>query len=302
MKTWTALRSFLAKPLLRRRLQLRYFNHYHQNFMALAVWLIWASASLFLVGLFADRGLFAALLLLGAIVLFGNVRADRRTVAKLRRDFHWEGKWQHDFTARLSPKLRARKPLPLWVSYMARPEVLELVWRLIVEERPEHALELGSGMSTLVMAYALESVGSGDLTALEDNAAFASNTRGLLHEHGLSEFVQVLDAPLQSLRLDGERHTFYALQGLPAGKTYDFVFIDGPGAFLDPKIRYPAMPLLRELLTADAVIVLDDMDRALERRIVQRWLAQFSELREDESLSGATFTTLRMRSGRGASG
>ena len=110
-------------------------------------------------------------------------------------------------------KIRARRALPVWVSYMARPELLELAWQTIVDERPQHVLELGSGMSTLVMAYALETAGGGDLIALEDHASIASNTRERLAEHELAEYAQVLHAPLQPLKLEDESHRFYSLKG-----------------------------------------------------------------------------------------
>ena len=153
MILWSRVRSFLAKPLLRRRLKLYYLNHLQHTFIALIVWLAWAICALLLYGLFSVGGMFAALLLLGAIVLLGYVCATGRLLNDLQRKFRWEGMWQHEFTARIAPKLGARNTLPLWVSYMARPEILESAWDLIIEERPKHVLELGSGLSTLVMAY-----------------------------------------------------------------------------------------------------------------------------------------------------
>ncbi len=149
------------KPLLRRRIQVRLINYFRAYRVALLTWLVWTALSLALVARFADIGVLVSLLLLGAITLLGITRASHGLRDNMRKEFHWEAKWQHDFTTRLYPKLRPRRPLPLWVRYMARPEVLELLWQLIVERRPARVLELGSGMSTLVMSYALETAGGG---------------------------------------------------------------------------------------------------------------------------------------------
>ena len=286
---------FATRPLLRRRLKLRLQNNYDRFIRALVVWLLWAAISLILVGLFSELGIYASLLLLGAVVLFYEASAYRGLRQNLRREMHWEARWQHDFTSRMAPKLRGRRALPVWVSYMARPDLLELAWQTIVDERPKHVLELGSGMSTLVMAYALENAGGGDLIALEDHPGIASNTRERLAEHELAEYVRVLHAPLQSLKLEGEAHHFYSLKELPDDRRFDMVFVDGPGAFLDPKIRYPAMPLLRKRLAENVVILIDDMDRAAEQRIVQRWLADYPELQKDEVLSTAGHFVLRLK-------
>ena len=285
------------KPFLLRRIR----NRLTRNIWvyALRAWLLWALAALLLFSLVPEHGLLLAMLLLGAVILYINAKTSERLRRDLTRQRHWEAQRQHDFNWRLRAKMQPRQDLPLWISYMAQPEVLDAAWRLITEERPQRALELGSGISTLVMAYALESNGGGKLVALEDHPNHVAKSSRLLEEHGLSEIARVIHAPFTPLKLDvtPDKQTshWYSLDGLPTDAPFDFVFVDGPGAFLDPNIRYPAMPLLRQYLADGAVILLDDMDRPPEQRIVQRWLDEFPELEIDYAHSGSLHTTLRVK-------
>ena len=118
---------------------------------------------------------------------------------------------------------------------MARTPQLELAWQLIADKAPKYVLELGSGMSTLVMAYALESAEGGHLTALEDIPTVARNTRELLSEHGLSQYARVIDAPLTSLELEGKRHTYYDMRDLPRTGSLILYSLTFPRAFWVPR-------------------------------------------------------------------
>ena len=51
----------------------------------------------------------------------------------------------------------------------------------------------------------------------------------------------------------------------------DLLIVDGPPGLLSPDARYPALPLLREHLAQDVVILLDDGDRDDERAAAFRW-------------------------------
>ena len=46
------------------------------------------------------------------------------------------------------------------------------------------------------------------------------------------------------------------------------LIVDGPAETTEPLIRYPAVPVLYDRLSDDAVILLDDADRTEEERIV----------------------------------
>ena len=266
--------------------------------VALALWLAWGGLSLVLYR--QEPGPLLALLLLGGLILLGGAYALLWLRRDLRRERAGEAAHQQDF-AWLSTQIHPRHPLPLPTGGMAKPALLIATWQLILEERPRRILELGSGLSTLVMAYALERVGQGELVSLENEAQYAAHTRRWLAEHQLlgQNRVTVLDAPLRLQELQGEEHPWYDLEALDAtslSPPFDLLFVDGPAGFLAPMIRYPALPLLREHLATDALILFDDSQRRNERRIIARWLTQFPELQKDEGFAQKGFSLFRLAS------
>ncbi len=257
---------------------------------AIVLWLAWALISLTLYRV--EHGLLLALLLLGLLVLLGGAYGLLWIRRELRRERQREAKQQQEL-AWLSAEIRPRRPLPLFVGGMARPDLLHTIWQLIHKERPLRILELGSGLSTLVMAYALEAIGHGELFALEDNAHHAANTRRLVEEHNLSERANVLDAPLRHWELKGRSHQWYALTNLSFEFPFNLLLVDGPAGYLAPMIRYSALPLLHLHLAENALILLDDTNRPDERLIAQRWLAEIPGLQRDERFADSEFIIFR---------
>ena len=131
------------------------------------------------------------MLLFGAIVLVSIVYVAQWLRKGVRRDRYWEANVKQENEFMLNAFMSPRRPLPPWEAYMASAELLECIWQLIHKERPTRVLELGSGMSTLVIAYALESTGQGTLCSLEDHAGYAARTR---------RYVKSAGAQLASLR------------------------------------------------------------------------------------------------------
>lgn len=257
---------------------------------ALALWSAWALFSLALYR--SENGLLIALLLLGFLVLLSGAYGLLWLRRDLRRERQREAQRMQKL-AWLTATIRPRQPLPTWVGGMARPDLLHATWNLIRDERPRRVLELGSGLSTLVMAYALEASGQGELFALEDIAPYAESTRRLLADHGLTGRAQVLDAPLRHWEWNGRHLPWYTLTDLPAEGPFDFLLVDGPAGSLAPLIRYPALPLLQEHLAENARILVDDTNRQDIRHIVARWLAEIPGLLRDERTTDSGFAVFR---------
>ena len=166
--------------------------------------------------------------------------------------------------------IRPRRQFPRLGSWPASPEMLAFLYGEIRSRRPGLVVECGSGVSTLVMAYALEHNGSGSLVALEHDAEYAATTRRLIAEHGLT--ADVRHAPLRPTDVGGSRYEWYDPEALPEG-SIALLFVDGPPGNVGPRARFPAFPLLADRLARDGVIVVDDYDREDERTIVETWLA-----------------------------
>ncbi len=174
----------------------------------------------------------------------------------------------------LTKCLPLRQPLPPMRGWAVSPDLALLLHELVHTHAPALVVELGVGVSTLVLGYALESAGSGRLIAFEHDAAHAQRTAALVRRHGLDRHVEVVHAGLQETRLGGEAWQWYGpeVEERLVGQRARLVFIDGPPGSLQPLARYPARRRLAPFLADDAIVVLDDVARPDEWAITERWL------------------------------
>ena len=154
-----------------------------------------------------------------------------------------------------------------------------LVWVVdqIASGHVSTILECGSGSSTVWFALALEQRGTaGRIMSLESSAEYADQTRARLAELGLGHRAQVLTAPLIDLDLPGRAtQPWFDLSVLPDDITgVDLLFVDGPVGDTSPQARYPALPVLADRLTGNALVLLDDSGRAHEKQIIEQWTAK----------------------------
>jgi predicted O-methyltransferase YrrM len=166
------------------------------------------------------------------------------------------------------------RALPPMHGWAAGPDLARFLYREVVEQGRRSVLECGSGSTTVILAYAMRLIGEGRVVALEHEPRFAAATRKMLEERELTEWAEVVDAPLTDVRVaDGERR-WYDTARLPDG-SFDLILVDGPPGGTGPQARYPAVPLLLARMEKDALVVLDDARRADERAIGERWAAEF---------------------------
>ena len=181
----------------------------------------------------------------------------------------------------MSPSLAARLPLraPLNLgtgAWAIAPDLQHALLDLIDQMQPRLVVELGSGVSTIVMGYALARIG-GRAIALEHLPEFRAQTIREIAKHGLGLTCQVIAAPLRVHRIDGTDWRWYDLANFEPGVPIDLLLVDGPPGATQREARYPALPLLRSHLADHAVVVLDDCGRPDERSIVERWSRAFPE-------------------------
>jgi predicted O-methyltransferase YrrM len=140
-----------------------------------------------------------------------------------------------------------------------------------VDAGRDSIVECGSGASTVAIARALAERGDGRLYCLEHDPRWAARVRAQLGAQGVEERVEVLDAPVRPRAPAGVWYDERALAALPG--RIDLLLVDGPPADLAPdgEIRYPALPALASRLEEGALVILDDIHRPGERRIVDRW-------------------------------
>jgi predicted O-methyltransferase YrrM len=159
----------------------------------------------------------------------------------------------------------------------------------IQDRRPELIVECGSGTSTVLAASVLRELGTGKILSLDHDAKFAEQTRENLRQRGLEDWAEVVTAPLVMREVEGDQRRWYDvdLSAWTHG-TIDMLVVDGPPRRSATLARYPAVPLLRDLMAPGCAIVLDDGNRPDERAIARKW----------EPLLGGT--SRRARDGKGA--
>ncbi|KAB8041580.1 class I SAM-dependent methyltransferase [Janthinobacterium aquaticum] len=178
----------------------------------------------------------------------------------------------------LQQELQLARSLPPTRGWAASPDFLLALVHEVQASKPRTVLECSSGASTVVLARCLQQLGAGRVLSLEHDVHFGAQTRRELARHGLSDWAQVIDAPLCEHALDGESWAWYDIKNLPADLVIDLLVIDGPPQSTRSLARYPAGPLLFPLLAAGAAVYLDDAARADEQTIVRRWRAAFAPL------------------------
>lgn len=158
----------------------------------------------------------------------------------------------------------------------ATPSFLAFVANIIAKNKPETIVELGSGLSTVVVAACLKANGQGRLISFDHKEYYAAKTDEHLRRNHLEDWAKVCIAPLCEHSIQGESRMWYDYQShLSDVQRIDLLIVDGPPGKTCRLARYPALPLLWDRLGEGAKIVLDDAKRSDERMIVDRWKTEF---------------------------
>jgi predicted O-methyltransferase YrrM len=177
--------------------------------------------------------------------------------------------------------LKIRYPLPPMRGWAVSPDFAKVLVSLILQFRPRLIVETGSGVSTLLCAYALQRNGSGRILSLEHDERFYASSLEQIRLHEMENIATVHLAPIQDIRISQQTWPWYsvdAIAGLETGSV-DMLVIDGPPGKLHRCARYPALPILIEKLSPDVRLVIDDANRDDEARVAELWHAEFPDFR-----------------------
>jgi Methyltransferase domain len=156
---------------------------------------------------------------------------------------------------------------------------------LLVEEMERgraSVVELGSGVSTIVLARAARELGV-RLVSIDHDPGWAGEIRALLRREGLE--VEVTEAPLAALDSEAIRvpaepllrapESWYDLAALGEvlPSRIDLLVVDGPPTAESPDvlIRAPAVPVLEGRLAEACTVALDDVSRRAEQHTARLW-------------------------------
>ena len=144
-------------------------------------------------------------------------------------------------------------------------------------------LECGSGLTSIVMGLLAGRRGV-EIWSLEHYPEWRTRVMSAVRRSNVPN-VQICLAPLQSF---GDFQWYSPpLQEMPS--EFQLVVCDGPpGDTIGG--RYGLLPVMRERLSKDVVILLDDASRPGEAEVLQRWMSETNL--EMSSPVGATFAVL----------
>jgi predicted O-methyltransferase YrrM len=152
--------------------------------------------------------------------------------------------------------------------------------RLVAEEakrRPGLVVELGSGVSTWLVASVLAESDTGRLISVDHDPHFAARTDERLE----SDRVQVVLAPLRRQVFGDTETEWYDVETVLAAlpdDPIDLLVVDGP-PMASTWSRRPAIEVLGPRLAPGAVVLLDDGRRRQERSVALRWVREHPELK-----------------------
>ena len=143
----------------------------------------------------------------------------------------------HQFEAveQLLPLLKLSAPLPPSRGWAASPDFLLTLAHVTRKVKPRLTVELGSGISTLVLAK--------------------------------SGAKKIVDIRIHELETYPGGYKWYAKSTYKGLSKIDLLVIDGPPSSTNPDARYPAFEHLISLLSPKATVVLDDVYRDEERKL-----------------------------------
>jgi len=156
-------------------------------------------------------------------------------------------------------------PFLPWTSFSMRPAaILAILSDIEVYDR-QVIVECGSGNSTIYAARLCALRGRGHITTLEHDARWAGLTERYLEREGLTQWAQVVHAPLNQ--------GWYDATTIPPMAAIDLLVVDGPPAWArhSREARAPALDYFAGTLADDATVILDDGWRRGERKVVERW-------------------------------
>lgn len=174
----------------------------------------------------------------------------------------------------LQPLIKGYLP---WTSSAMRPSAIALILNDIVVNDRKVIVELGGGITTILISNLLSSIDSEcKLITIEHDEKWISVLQSHLSILGAPDYVDIVHAGLQTCTKSIKCNTWYdfdAIMKSMASRKIDTLIVDGPPAYLRGMelSRYPALPLLFDSLSENFSVFIDDGNRSGELHISKLW-------------------------------
>ncbi len=179
----------------------------------------------------------------------------------------------------LQPLLANKPYLPFTNTSLKPCAMAHILNDIIINER-QNILELGSGLSTILMArFAEKSRWEIKITSVDHDAQWITKVRNMLYREGLPAMVNFIHAPLTTKkRYALQDYMWYDEETLGSAidkikEGFDLVIVDGPPAY-NKDIEYSRMfafPFLQKYLATSYAVMIDDVNRQGESAALAEW-------------------------------
>ena len=173
----------------------------------------------------------------------------------------WQSYRQTEAMQQLFSLLKFSAPVPPTRSWAASPDLLLTLAQLVRKHNPKLVVELGSGVSTLVVAKA----GAKKVISIDHSGEFADKTREVLKEHK----VRGVEIRVAQLKAHISGVDWYDTAVIKDLKRIDLLIVDGPPGSKNPEARMPARAEFIAKLSPKAIVVIDDVNREGERKLAE---------------------------------
>lgn len=175
--------------------------------------------------------------------------------------------------------LKPEMPYPAFGGWAVAGDCAERLVKLILSMQPKAVIEVGSGLSTVLIGQALELIGrEGHVVSLEHEEKWLEETATQVAAHGVDHRVTLVHAPLVDTPIGDEILPWYDLGAADLPDLAQLIFVDGPPEATGPLARYPALPLLFDRIDDNGILLMDDASRPDELAAIERWQVEFPDL------------------------
>lgn len=183
--------------------------------------------------------------------------------ADAQSDFIIDERWPAQVRKELE-----RVPQGFISEYSLHSEAAYWLYSQVLRQAPKAVLELGSGISTVLIALAMRELDLRNaFISLESERFWSEKTIGVLKRLDLDFWAKVHDAPLKPFAFRGQQFQVHDFSGFDGFKA-EFFFVDAPPWHIG---REGAVPRFHDQLAPGARIVLDDAARVGELKAVELW-------------------------------
>ena len=186
---------------------------------------------------------------------------------------------QVDALMSIYAKFKINNLMPTFRGWAISPDIAKRIAEIILQNKPQLVVSLGSGVSDLVVAYSLKENGNGKLFSIEHDEKYAIKTKRTILDHNLSKYVNVNTSELKTFTIDGKEWNWYGYNLTKLPGKIDMLIIDGPPGNTQKWARYPAIPLLYDYMAKGCIVILDDTNRKDEKEIIEMWKTEYKDLK-----------------------